>query len=166
MNQSEQHSVDYRISLAANQIPLGELTIPTKVSKQRFLELVAMKLRGKPREWKDNDHVWTRYTLVTEILWYSARPVSFTFSDDVLVLVDFSTAEEPNQNWDYSVEVQRYSDIKKTVVQSLGTETRSHETDSRNMETVWDFGKQLVFVSCDAKTGGSSIGLRTNLKSE
>lgn len=152
--------------MADGLIPLGDRSIPTELDKAKFVELLATNLRGKPREWSEKNHTWTRYNVLTEILWYSPRPVSFTFRDDLLALVEVSTSNEVTENWDYSVEIQRYFDAKKIMVQSLGKESRSHETDTRNMETVWDFGKQLVFVSCDARTGGSAIGLRTNLQSD
>ena len=165
MDQSKQHVVDFRSSLADGLIPLGDRSIPTEIHKAKFVELLATNLRGKPREWSEKNHTWTRYNVLTEILWYSRRPVSFTFRDDLLERVEVSTSDEATENWDYSVETQRYFAAKKIMVQSLGKESRSQETDT-NMETVWDFGKQLVFVSCDARTGGSAIGLRTNLQSD
>jgi hypothetical protein len=114
----------------------------------------------KRREWAAANHRWSRDVFITDILWYPTQPVSFTFRDDELVLIEFDGHARTQREWDYSIEAQAYASIKNEVVEFLGKENRHHEDDPQNLEAVWEFPMVAFYVTCDVKTGGCGIGLR------
>ncbi len=161
MNQnSELPTVEFRESLARGKIPLDRSVLLPPISIEAVFQLVSDDDQGKHREWQVKNDSWRRDSVVTEILWYPPQPVFFTFRNGYLVLIEFSGLGEPKSEWDYSIEVQKYSSLKKDVVKHLGREDRVNEVDTKNMETVWEFSMLTLFVACDSKTGGCGVGLR------
>jgi len=163
MNPKDKSFPSIREFLAQGEIPLGQLTLPANVNRENVLKLLADHFKGIPKEWSAENHRWSKDNLLINILWYPEQPVFFTFRDGDLVLIEFSGLTETGSRWDYSFESQKYFRIKKDVVNHLGVESRSNESDVQNMEAVWEFAKLTFYVACDARTGGCGIGLRAKL---
>ncbi|MBA2705870.1 MAG: hypothetical protein H0U60_18695 [Blastocatellia bacterium] len=165
MHQSGKSIPTFRESLARGQIPAGQTTISANVNRERLLKDFADRFEGKPKEWKVNNEHWTRDKVVINILWYPSQSVFFTFRNGDLVLVEFPCLGTPDSKWDYFLEVQKYFRTKRDVLTHLGEENSSNESNTQNLETVWEFSDLIVYLACDAKTGGCGIGLRPRRQS-
>ena len=159
LSTQEKVMADYSVvSLVEGDIPFGKLRIPIDTNKAKLKELFADKL-GKPREWVADNSKWTCYALVFEILWYPAQPLSLTFKDNNLTLVNFNDPRRKMANWDYEIELENYAHIKRDLVQYLGKESISNESSSQDMSATWDYSKLSMYLACDSKTGGCGLGI-------
>ena len=147
--------------LNEGKISFGKQHVPIASTKANVLNLMTSEIAGLAREWVADNSVWTRLAFMTEVLWYSPQPVAFTFRDHTLMLVEFYDPSEPDSGGDYSRETKKYFGMKRTLVQHLGRETRLNESNTLNMEAWWDFPKVSLVLTCDAKTGGCSLSLRS-----
>ena len=163
MNPKDNSRPSFREFLAQGEIPFGQVSLPANVTREKVLEGFSDHFKGNPREWKADGHSWIRDKLSINVLWYPVQSVYLTFRNGDLSLIEFSTLNESDSGWDYSLEVQQYFQIKKDLIKYLGKENRNHESEMQNMEAVWDFPELTLYVACDAKTGGCGIGLRSKL---
>jgi hypothetical protein len=154
----------FRDVLARGEIPLGDFILPVEENRNRILEVLAHHVEGKPKEWSVENHRWNRDKLLIDILWYPKQSVFLTFNNGDLYLIEFSCPGGFNSKWDYSLEVRKYFHVKTEAVKHLGGESRSNESNDKNLEAVWEFAKLIFYIACDARTGGCGIGLRAKLK--
>jgi hypothetical protein len=155
---------EFRQVLARGEIPFADRTFPIEVDRNTILEELAHHFTGKPKEWNVKNHSWNRDELLIDILWYPKQSVFLTFQNGVLSLIEFSGSGRSDSKWDYSLEVRRYFQLKKETVRYLGKQDRSNESNDKNIEVIWEFPKLIFYIACDARTGGSGIGLRVKRK--
>ena len=164
MNPKDNSRPSFREFLAQGEIPFGQVSLPANVTREKVLEGFSDHFKGNPREWKADGHSWIRDKLSINVLWYPVQSVYLTFRNGDLSLIEFSTLNESDSGWDYSLEVQKYFRIKKGMVEHLGEESHSDESDIEKMEAAWEFPKLSCFLACDIKTGGCGIGLSSKLQ--
>ena len=164
MNPADKSLPSFREFLAQGQIPIGQGSITTNVTREKVLERLSDYFRGKPREWKTDGQKWIRDKLVINVLWYPVQSVYLTFLNGNLNLIELDVPGEPGSEWDYALEVPKYFRIKKDIVEHLDEESHSDESDFQKMEAIWEFSKLRFFVACDIRTGGCGIGLSSNLQ--
>lgn len=164
MNPADKSLPSFREFLAQGKIPIGQGSITTNVTREKALKELSGYFKGK-REWKADGHSWIRDKLAINVLWYSVQSVYLTFRNGDLSLLELDVPGEPGFEWDYALEVPKYFRIKKDIVEHLGEESHSDESDIQKMEAIWEFSKLRFFVACDIKTGGCGIGLSSNLQS-
>ncbi len=155
-----QVSHDSLTLLRKGQIRFGEVNVRTDSLMSEIIELLRDRLVERPREWLADNNRWSKYVFTTDILWYPTQRVSFTFRNESLVMIEFSDGTKQEADWDYSVAVQEYLRLKDGIVKHLDKESWCHESNPLSMEVGWDFAKLSVYLTCDVKTGGCSIGIR------
>jgi len=149
------------VALSEGDVPFGKLRVPIDTDKKSLVKSLADKLVGQPREWTAGNNRWDRYALNIEILWYPPQVLFLTFMNDKLILVSFNDPRQKEANWDYQIELQNYARIKQNLIQHLGKEDKSDESNPQKMSVTWEYDKLTIYLACDAKTGGCGLGIQS-----
>lgn len=147
-------------SLMAGELPFGRQSISIDENKDRWLQLLAGKITGSPREWQAANEDWARYTINSEVLWFAAHLAGLTFRGSQLAVVSFHDPTWKDSNWDYQIEVENYSRTKQSLVQYLGKESEGNESNPQNLWATWNYDRLSLSLSCDAKTGACGLSIR------
>jgi hypothetical protein len=144
-------------SLAAGEVPFGWQRIAIDENKDRWLQLLAGKITGSPREWQAANEHWSRYAINSEVLWFPAQIAGMTFHGSQLELVSFHDPRQKDSNWDYQIEVENYGRTKQSIVQYLGNESERNESSPENLWATWNYDRLSLSVTCDGRTGGGGL---------
>ena len=159
--ESEEQKVAEHVaeSLVAGEVPFGWQSIAIGENKDRWLELLAERITGGPREWEAGGH-WSRYTINSQVLWFPVHRAALIFHGSQLDLVSFHDPARKESNWDYQIEVENYRLTKQSLIRYLGNESERNESNSQNLSATWNYDRISLVLSCDARTGGCSLGIR------
>jgi hypothetical protein len=147
-------------SLVAGEVPFGSQSISIDENKDRWLQLLAGKITGGPREWQAGGEDWSRYTINSEVLWFPAHLAAVIFQGSQLAQVSFHDPARKASNWDYQIEVDNYRRTRKALVQYLGNPSEHNESNSQNLSAAWNYDRLGLSLSCDGKTGGCALSIR------
>jgi hypothetical protein len=147
-------------SLSAGEVPFGWQSISIDEHKDRWLQLLAGKITGSPREWQAANEQWSRYIINSEVLWFPAHLAGLTFHGSELAVVSFHDPSQKESNWDYRIEVENYGRTKQSLVQYLGNASESNESNPQNLWATWNFDRLSLSISCDGKTGAGGLSIR------
>ena len=146
-------------SLVAGEVPFGWQSISVDEDKDRWLELLAGRVMGSPREWEAGGH-WSRYAINSEVLWFPAHVAGLIFHGSQLAFVSFHDPTQKDSNWDYQIEVDNYGRTKQSLVDYLGNENERNESNPQNLSATWNYDRLILSLSCDVKTGGCGLSIR------
>ena len=147
-------------SLVAGEVPFGWQSVSIDENKDRWLQLLAGRITGAPREWQSGDEHWSRYTINSEVLWFTAHPAAVIFQGSQLALVSFHDPARKASNWDYQIEVDNYRQTRQSLVQYLGKASEHNESNPQNLSVTWNYDRLSLSLSCDGKTGGCALSIR------
>jgi len=146
-------------SLVAGEVPFGWQSISIDETKDRWLQLLAGRLTGSPREWQTAEGDWSRYAINSEVLWFPVHLAGVTFRGSHLALVSFHDPTQKDSNWDYQIEVENYRRTRQSLVQYLGNESERNESNPQNLSATWNYDRLRLSLSCDGKTGGCGLSI-------
>ena len=147
-------------SLTAGEVPFGWQSIAIDENKDRWLQLLAGKITGSPREWQAANEHWSRYSIKSEVLWFSAHLAGVTFHGSQLSQVSFHDPARKDSNWNYQIEVENYGRTKQSLLEYLGNASESNESNLQNLWATWNYDRLSLSLSCDGKTGGCGLIIR------
>ena len=147
-------------SLVAGEVPFGWQSISIDETKDRWLELLAGKITGSPREWQADGGYWSRYNINSEVLWFPVHLAAVIFNGSQLSVVSFYDPTQKDSNWDYQIELDNYGRTKQSLVQHLGNESERNESNPQNLSSTWNYDRLSLSLSCDGKTGGCGLTIR------
>ena len=102
----------------------------------------------------------SRYIINSEVLWFPAHLAGLTFHGSQLALVSFHDPTQKESNWDYQIEVENYGRTKQALVQYLGNESESNESNPQNLWATWNYDRLSLSIACDGKTGAGGLIIR------